>query len=70
MRDIQKNATQVKIFLFLVQDILKNCILDENLTHRCTQTGQFFPKLGYFLSVLKKDRGNLPLSPFLVARIR
>ena len=36
----------------------------ENLTHRCTQTGHFFPKLGYFLSILKRQRRppTLPLA--------
>ena len=41
--------------------ILLNCILNENLTHRCTQTrhffpesGHFFPKLGLFFSIFKK----------------
>ena len=41
----------------------------ENLTHRCTQTGEFFPKLGYFLSIWKDNRGGLPPSPLLVARL-
>ena len=31
--------------------------------------GQYFPKLGYFLPIFKKGRGNLPPSPFLVARL-
>ena len=34
---------------------------NENLTHRCTQTGKFFPKLGYFLPASKKGRADLPL---------
>ena len=43
-------------------------ISNDNLTHICTQIGQVFPKLGIFMSIFKKDRGNLPASPFLVAR--
>ena len=52
-------ASQGKIFLLFLQDILK-ASLNENLTHRCTETGQFFAKLGYFLPIFKKDRGNPP----------
>ena len=68
MHGIQKQgAPQGKIFLFFLQDIVENCTSSENLTHKCTQTGQFFPILEYFLSIFKKYRGNLPSSPILVA---
>ena len=34
----------------------------DNLTHRCRQTGHFFPKLVYFLSILKRQ-GRPPTFP-------
>ena len=54
----KKRALQGETFAFFPQGTLKNCISIENLTHRCKQTGQFFTKLGYFLSILKDNRGD------------
>ena len=63
----ESRAPKRKIFLFFLQDIVENCISSENLTHKCIQTGKFFPMLECFLSIFKKDRRNLSPSPFLVA---
>ena len=32
----------------------------KNLTHRQSQSGHFFPKLGHFFSILKKGQGRPP----------
>ena len=45
-----------------------NCILNENLTHRCAQTGHFFAKSGHCFSVFKKEQGiPLPIPPLSYA---
>ena len=67
MHDIQKKGFTGKYFLVFSSGYSLNCISSENLNSKCTKTGQFFPILGYFLSIFKKDKGNLPPSPFLVA---
>ena len=67
MHDIQKKGSAGKNFLAFSSRYSLNCISSENLTPKCTETGQFFPILVYFLSISKKDRGNLPPSPFLLA---
>ena len=54
----KRRALQGETFVFFLQGTLKNCISIENLTHRCKQTGQFFTKLGYFLSILKDNSGG------------
>ena len=42
----------------------KNCILNENLTHRCAQTGHLFSKSGHFFAAFKKGLVRpLPLPP-------
>ena len=68
MHDIQKKGSSAgKNFLVFSSRYSLNCISSENLTLKCTQTGQFFPILEYFLPNFKKDRENLPPFPFLVA---
>ena len=67
MYNIQKKSSAGKNFLVFSSRYSLNCISSENLTLKCTQTGQFFPILEYFLPNFKKDRGNLPTFPFLVA---
>ena len=45
-----RQAPQGNIFLFFLQDTLKTSFqMRIFLTHRCTQTRQFFTKSGYFL---------------------
>ena len=48
MYSIQRTARQEVIFVFFLQDTLKTAFLNENLNHRRTQTGHFFPKSGNF----------------------
>ena len=67
MHNIQKKSSAGKNFFVFSSRYSLNYISSENLTPKCKQTGQFFPILEYFLSIFKKDRGNLPPSPFLVA---
>ena len=63
MHGIQKKDSAGKKFLVFSSIYSENCISSENLTPKRTKTGQFFPILQYFLSIFKKDEGNLP--PFL-----
>ena len=67
MHDIQKKGSAGKILLIFYSRYCLNCISSKNLTPKWTQTGQFFAILEYFLSIFKKDRRNLPPSPFVVA---
>ena len=67
MHDMQKKASAGENFLVSSSRCSENCILNENLIPKCTQTRQFFPILEYFLSIFKKDRENLLPSPFLAA---
>ena len=68
MHDIQKKGSVGKNFLVFSSRYSLNCISSENLSpaHKMHTNRQFFPILEYFLSISKKDRGNLPPSPFLV----
>ena len=63
MHNIQKKCSTGKIFLAFSSRYPLNCISSENLTPKCTQTGQFFPILEYFLPILKKRQGKLPTLP-------
>ena len=63
MHDIQKKGSTGKNFRIFSPRHPLNGISIENLTHRCTQTRQFFPKSGNFLSIFKNDRGDLPPPP-------
>ena len=44
----KRTAMQGVILVFFLQDTLKTAFLNENLNHRRTQTGHFFPKSGNF----------------------
>ena len=47
---------------FFRLETLKNCILNENFTHRWPQSGHFFHKLGHFFPIFEKGQGKP--SPF------
>ena len=69
-------VTHKKNFGVFSPSCSQNYILNENLTHRCTQTGHIFPKIGAlflqnqgtFFLFSKKGRGNL--HPILVRTIK
>ena len=50
MYDIQKKGSTGKNARVFSLRYCKNCISNEDLTHTCKQTGQFFPKSRQFLS--------------------
>ena len=63
----QKRQTKTKSLSLKKRDrnkleIVKKLSINYKFSKRQT-------KLGYFLSIFKKDRGNLPPSPFLVAHL-
>ena len=72
MYDIQKKDSAGKNFGVFLQYLL-NCILNENSTHICTQTGHAFLKLGHFFaksghisSIFKNWQGRPQSSDLLV----
>ena len=66
-------VTHKKKFGVFSPSCSQNYILNENLTHRCTQTRQIFPKIkalffaksGHFLSIFKKGQRKRP--PHLIS---
>ena len=63
MYKIQKKGPAGKNFGVFSPRHSQNCILIENLTHRCIQTGHFFPKSGHFFSIFKIGQGRPPHPP-------
>ena len=63
MYKIQKKGPAEKNFGVFSPRHSQNCILIENLTHRCIQTGHFFPKSGHFFSIFKIGQGRPPHPP-------
>ena len=55
-----KRRAPGKIFLFFLQDILKAAFQMRILPIDAHKQGNFFPKLGYFLPIFKKEEQGKP----------
>ena len=53
MYNLQKKGPAGKNFDVFSPRYSENCILNENLTYGCTQTGHDFPESGCFFSISK-----------------
>ena len=63
MHDIEKKSSAGENVLVFSLRYFQNYISSENLIAKCTQRGQLFPILGYFLSIFKKQKGKPPTLP-------